>query len=85
MLHLLRWPSLSATSDDGPCDSSLSDDKCETTFAPSVSSSATHLPEAATKRETLTCFVGEEAGISLNGIPCSRPLTTPRVLTAHIG
>ncbi|KAF8481905.1 MFS general substrate transporter [Russula ochroleuca] len=86
MLHLLRWPSLSATSDDGPpCDSSLSDDKCETTFPSSVSSSATHLPEAATKSQTLTCFVGDEAGISLDGIPCSRPLTTPRVLAAHIG
>ncbi|KAI0001573.1 major facilitator superfamily domain-containing protein [Russula vinacea] len=77
MPHLLRWPSLSATSDDGPRDSSLSDDKCETTFPPSVSSSATHLP--------VTCFVGEEAGISLNGIPCSRPLTTSRVLVAHVG
>src|SRR6266852_8764850 len=66
MLHLLRWPSRSATSDDDrPCDSSLSDDKCETTFpsptASSVSSSATHLPEAAIKSQAVTYFVGEES------------------------
>ena len=82
MLHLLRWPSPSATSD-----SSLSDDKCEKAFpsrtASSVASSATHLPEA--ESQTHTCFVGEETASSLDGLPCSRPLTTLRILVAHIG
>jgi hypothetical protein len=90
MSHLLRWPSSSATSDDGrPCDSSLSDDKCEKTFpspaASSVASSATHLPEAVIKNQTVTYFVGDESVKGLDGLPCSRPLTTVRVLVAHIG
>ena len=90
MLHLLRWPSPSATSDDGrPCDSSLSDDKCETTFpspaTSSVASSATHLPEAAIKSQAVAYFVDGESVKGLDGLPCSRPLTTVRVLVAHIG
>ena len=92
MSRLLRWLSHPATSnaDSGrPCDSPLSDDKCETTFpspaASSVESSVTHLPETGIKSQTLTYFVGEESVKRLDGLPCSRPLTTVRVLAAHIG
>ncbi|KAI0257095.1 major facilitator superfamily domain-containing protein [Lactifluus subvellereus] len=92
MFHLLRWPSLSASapSDDGSHRGSVvSDGKCEAGFlsptASSAASSATHLPEAETKSQTLTCLVGGETAKNLNDLSCSRPLTTVRVLVAHIG
>ncbi|KAI0308250.1 major facilitator superfamily domain-containing protein [Multifurca ochricompacta] len=91
MFPFLRWPSRSAASDSGFYRGSLSSDgRCEAGFrsptASSAASSATHLPEAATKNKTLPCFVGEKQAVkNLNDPPCSRPLTTARVLVAHIG
>jgi hypothetical protein len=67
----------------------VSDDKCEakclSPTASSAASSATHLPEAATKSQTLTSFVGGETVKNLDDLPCSQPLTTVRILFAHIG
>lgn len=50
-----------------------------------MASSTTHLPEAAIKSQTVTYLVGDESVKGLDGLPCSRPLSTVRVLIAHIG
>ena len=70
----------------------MSDERFETgSLSPATScaaSSATHLPEAATKSQTVTLpyFVGEkESNRNLDGPPHSQPLSTLRVLVAHIG
>ncbi|KAI0003723.1 major facilitator superfamily domain-containing protein [Russula compacta] len=80
MFRLFRWSSPSAASDAGPRRESLvSDGKCDAaSLSPTASSAATstiHLPEAETKK----------TGKNLNDFPRSRPLSTVRVLVAHIG
>ncbi|KAH9003979.1 amino acid permease ScVBA-like protein [Lactarius hatsudake] len=91
MLHLLRWPSRSVTSDDRThLGSVLSDGRCKAgSMSPATSSaasSATHLPEATNKSQALPYFVREkEANKNIDG-PChSQSLSTVRILLVHIG
>lgn len=91
MLHLLRWPSRSVSSDDRIRRGSvLPDERCtagsQSPTTSSAASSDTHLPEVAKKNQTLPYFVGEkETNINLDGQPHSQSLSTARILVAHIG